>query len=294
MNVMVTGATGYIGSNLAHELVTQGKVVHILVRNTHRVSALRKRNAGVRVHVYDGSYESVRNAFDLARPDAVFHLASNVVVAHNSNDIDEMMNSNIRFGALVAEAACDSHCRAFINAGTSWQYYRGVTYSPVNLYAATKQAFEDILRFYHEARELHVVNLVLFDTYGPGDTRHKLIPQVIDSLGSSTALELSRGEQQLDLVYVDDTVAAFLRGAEIALSDETAFGSFAVTSGRSISLREVVRVIENVSGRTANVRFGAKRYRDREVMTPWKTGTILPGWSANVCLEDGIRRVLCA
>ena len=69
------------------------------------------------------------------------------------------MSSNITFGTQLVEAMVANGCYQFVNTGTSWQHYENDEYNPVNLYAATKQAFEDILRYYVETSALRVITL---------------------------------------------------------------------------------------------------------------------------------------
>ena len=87
-----------------------------------------------------------------------------------------MVTANVGFGTALAEAVSQAGDCTFVNTGTVWQHYDARPYSPVSLYAAMKQAFTDVLRFYQEVAGLPVVTLELTDTYGPGDPRPKLLP----------------------------------------------------------------------------------------------------------------------
>ena len=77
----------------------------------------------------------------------------------------------------------------------------------MSLYAATKQAFTDLLVFYAEVEGLAVHTLELMDTYGPGDPRAKLIPFLLRAGAEGTTVEMTDGTQLIDLVHVDDAVA---------------------------------------------------------------------------------------
>jgi nucleoside-diphosphate-sugar epimerase len=106
---------------------------------------------------------------------------------------------------------------------------------------------------------------------------------------------MSPGEQRLDLVYIDDVVAAFLRAAELTGTLRTGeIKTYAVRSGRACSLKELVRLYEQLFGKTLPIHFGGRVYRDREVMTPWQGETTPPGWKAEVSLEEGVQRLLAA
>jgi nucleoside-diphosphate-sugar epimerase len=226
----------------------------------------------------------------------VFHLASLVLPQHNESQIESLIESNILFGTQLAEAMNANGIRKLINTGTSWQHYQGKTYSPVCLYAATKQAYETILTYYTEVHGLQVASLKLFDTYGPGDKRKKVIPLLIESMNTGSELMMSPGDQLMDLVYIDDIVSAYLHAARLVLNEDNPgdVKEYAISSGNPISLKRLVDEICDISGRTINVKWGGRPYRPREVMIPWRTGNQLPGWQPAVSLREGLAKVIKA
>jgi len=182
--------------------------------------------------------------------------------------------------------------RLLVNTGTSWEHYGTPPVAPVNLYAATKQAFEAILHYYVEARGLRVVSLKLFDTYGPGDPRPKLFTLLRTVAANQEVLAMSPGEQLIDLVFIDDVIAAFVLAAE-RLRAEMVKGHecYAVSSGAPLKLRELVELYGRILGTPLPIEWGGRSYRQREVMVPWNTGAAVPGWHPKVALEQGIRRM---
>ena len=126
---------------------------------------------------------------------------------------------------------------------------------------------------------MKVIALKLFDTYGPNDPRPKLFRLLKTVSERQEPLAMSPGEQLIDLVYIDDVVKAYLIAAErlqagLAYDHE----SYAVSSGRPISLKELVRTYEQVTGKKLPIQWGGRPYRPREVMVPWNRGEKLPGW----------------
>ena len=290
---LVTGATGYIGAKLCQRLMADGWQVDVLVRQTGRplTEALARK---VRVHVYDGAAQSVLDAVAIAKPDVVFHLASLVIAEHQSDQITDLINSNLLFGTHLAEACARNGVKRFINTGTYWQHYRSDAYDPVCLYAATKQAFEDILDFYADAFGMHVITLKLFDIYGPDDPRPKLVNLLVKAMKSGESLGMSPGNQVLDLVHIDDVTRAFEVCAQQLLDSASCHhhARYSVSSGAPLSVRQLVAVLEQVSGKAINVSFGARPYRGREVMLPWQGGQQLPGWHATTDTRAGLASML--
>lgn len=291
---LVTGATGFIGRHLAKGLLAQGWQVHCLVRSGSDRSRLPEGAQAVGYDQQAGARGLVQTLESL-RPDLVFHLASRFLAGHTPEDLAELIASNIQFGAELLEALSLSGGTRLVNAGTSWQHFENREYSPVNLYAATKQAFEALLQYYVEAAGLRCVTLKLFDTYGPGDPRPKLFQLLNRQANAAEALVMSPGEQLIDLVYIDDVVEAFLlAGQRLLAARVRGAESYGVSSGKPISLRQLVSVYARVSGCQLNIEWGGRPYRPREVMTPWSAGARLPGWQPRISLDEGIRRLMVA
>lgn len=290
-HALVTGATGFVGRHLVRHLLDAGWRVHALVRPGSETDVLPVETAAITVHTTDGSSDSVEEAVATARPDVVFHLASRFVAQHGRADITPMIESNLRFGTQLAEAMVHAGNSALVNTGTPWQYREGSDYNPVNLYAATKQAFEDLLQYYADANGLRVITLALADTYGPGDPRPKLLPKLAAHTTDHAPLPLSPGEQHLDLVHVRDAARAFRMAGEHALDCAPGHRArYAVTSGSTLSLRELVATIESVVGQRLPVAWGARPYRPREVMRP-TIGTPLPDWAPEIALRTGLKEL---
>jgi nucleoside-diphosphate-sugar epimerase len=227
-----------------------------------------------------------------AEPGIVFHLASLFIVEHQPKDVAQLIQSNLLFSTQLLEAMKQIGVNHLVNTGTSWQHYWNEDYNPVNLYAATKQAFEDILRYYLETTELKVITLKLFDTYGPDDPRPKLMHLLKRIVDSEEILAMSPGKQLIDLVHIYDVVEAYLLAARRLLDGtEKKLHSYAVSSGSPLSLKELAHLVGETLGRELNIKWGGRSYRKREVMLPWNTGLSLPGWHPHTNLKEGVRSI---
>src|SRR5450756_2345275 len=211
---LVTGATGFVGGRLVRRLLVDGWETHAIVRPSSNAAILRDVLGSGNVRVHDGSTVGLIDILRSVHPDIVFHLASLVVGEHSTDDVDPLVQSNILFGVQLLEAMAVAGVSDIVSTGTYWQHYEGREYSPVSLYAATKQAFQDILQFYCEARGLRAVTLELPDTYGPDDKRPKLLSLLDRAARPGETLQMSPGEQLLDMLHVDDVV----HGYEVAVS----------------------------------------------------------------------------
>jgi len=287
---LVTGATGFVGSHLAKRLINEGWDTHIIVRQQSKPDIILKIKEKLTIHEHDGTTEGMLDVLCKSNPVIVFHLASFFLVQHQANDIESLIKSNILFGAQLVEAMVKKEIYNLVNTGTSWQHHNNADYSPVNLYAATKQAFEAILRFYLEATPLRAITLKLFDTYGPNDPRPKLFSLLKKVAEEQKPLAMSPGEQLIDIVYIDDVIEAFILAAKRLLSEQGGkYEEYAVSSGKPVKLRDLVKIYEEVIGRELPIEWGGRPYREREVMVPWNRGKRLDGWKAKVNLKEGIK-----
>ncbi len=293
MKVLLTGATGFIGSHLTQRLVNEGHHVAIVVRPESSTEILKTALPQVQMHLYDGSYASLVQAMKLAQPELVIHVASLFLAQHNAEDVSRMIESNLNFPTQLLEAMSQFGICQLINTGTSWQHYQSQVYNPVNLYAASKQAFESLLSYYVEAHGFKVITLKLYDTYGPGDTRLKLLSLLKHAANSGETLQMSLGEQTIELVHVEDVIDCFIAAGVRLLQGEVGSPEvYAVRSGEPISLKDLVGMLAKISGRQLNVVWGARQYRQREVMQPWTSGRTLPGWLPRISLATGLQEYI--
>jgi nucleoside-diphosphate-sugar epimerase len=287
----LTGLTGFIGGKLAERLLAGGWTVHASLRSQSDAHGLRDE---VIVHRVGGSVGELTDTLSQAAPDVVFHLASLYLADHRPEQVDELISSNLLFPCRLAEAMAGAGITRLVNTGTAWQHYGTDAYNPVNLYAATKQACVDLLRYYHDARDLSLITLKLFDTYGAGDKRRKIVQLLVDAAVSGERLGMSPGDQILDLTHVDDVVGAFENAAARLVGAERPLCEEYLISGERVSVRELVDIVSKSLGLPVHAEFGARAYREREVMVPVEgdLATSLPGWSRGRSLRSSMAELV--
>jgi len=287
---LVTGVTGFIGAHLARSLLADGAAVHALVRPGARLDRIPDLAPRLRIHTDDGSSIGMARVVEDANPDVTFHLATRFLTQHLPDDISGLVVDNVTFPTRLADALA-AESRSFVNVGTMWQHVEGAAYRPKNLYAATKQAFDDILRFYTGRALLQVATVELYDSYGPEDHRSKLLSVLRDALRRGKPVDMSSGRQLIDLVHVDDVVRA-LRLAAGHCGTGPPSARFGVSSGRPLQVREVVDLVGQIAGAPVPVRWGVRPELADEMLRPWDVSPPVPGWTPEVELDDGLRAFL--
>ncbi|MCA0293696.1 MAG: NAD(P)-dependent oxidoreductase [Actinobacteria bacterium] len=276
--VLVTGATGFVGSHLVSALAGSGHRVHALVRTPGALGI-----PGVLAHPFTDSIAETPGIIDQVRPDVVVHLATRFAAQHDPGQLRTMVDANVTFGTVVAEGCARVGAR-LVHATSAWQHYEGATYAPVSLYAATKQAFVDVLAYYTQAAGLRAAEVCLFDTYGPADSRRKLVWLLLDAARTGAPLALGTGRPLIDLTHVDDVVAAF----GVAVAGEVDGGRLVVRSGHPLSVRALAGLVEEVTGRRLDVEWDARPDRPREMLQDWDVPGSPSSWRPLTPLRDGL------
>lgn len=291
MKILVTGATGYLGESFVRFLQNKYEIV-TLVRSGSNIESLEKINCKIVKYIND---EDILDIFKTHVFDGVVHFASYVCVEHTHDDIRNLIDSNITFGTLLLEASAKTKVKWFINTGTFWQDYQNESYNPVNLYAATKEAFENIARYYTETSDLIFTTIKLNDTFGPMDKRAKVFNLWTSVAQSGKTLKMSPGEQTIDISYIDDLVGAYEQLVKHLCDDKAiAFKNktFVVTNKEKMTLKELARLFEKVTDSKLNIDWGGREYREREVMSPYSLGETVPGWKQQYTLEEAIKKTV--
>ncbi len=269
MKILITGATGFVGKNLYKALIRNHEI-YILTREQSDTSELYPEHQ----YVFTGDIEHLKDYMISERIDGVIHLATKYVAEHKSDQIKDMINANIYLGTAILDAAVGAGVKWFLNIGTIWQNYNSPDYSdeyhPVNLYAATKQAFMTIAQFYTETSPIRFCTLKLCDTYGENDNRRKIMDLFAEVAKSGKTLDMSPGEQLLDIVHISKVIEEIEKLISL-LSDNSKdyFPEYVVTSGKHISLRELAAHYERQHNVKLNINWGGRSYRKREVMKPY-------------------------
>ena len=289
----MTGATGYIGSHVLKYLLSKGWEIHVIADPRFGYENIKEVLSQIDVFEYDGSIESLCDYFQKVKADVVFHLAAAVITNYTPTQVSILVQSNIQFGTEILEAMKASSTKMFIGTGSYWQNFNGDDYNPVDLYAATKEAFEKILKYYTEVEGLRAITLRLFDVYGTDDNRPKLWNIIKQKAGTDEVLNLSKGEQYLDMVFISDVCMAYEQ-AFVLLRDTINLRNevYGVYSNKRKTLKEIVEIYRSIIGKPICINYGGKPYKKREVMSPTERLIMLPGWNPKVSLEDGLRKVL--
>jgi nucleoside-diphosphate-sugar epimerase len=300
MKCVVTGAAGFIGSHLCERLLQAGHAVRGLDAFIPYYSrAIKESNlAASRVHRgFDFKAVDLRNdplPDLLADAEVVFHLAAMPGLPRSWTDFDLYEGCNVTSTQRLLEAVRgSSRLKRFVYASTSSVYGRygsgdeTLPTRPISPYGVTKLAAENLCRAYAEEQGLPLVVLRYFSVYGPRQRPDMGYYKFVAAMLAGQPITIfGDGQQVRGNTYVSDCVEATAQAIG-AMAGET----YNVGGGEAISLWEVIRKLESLSGRRAEIiRQPARSGDQRSTFADTAKLSRHLGWSPKVGLDEGLAR----
>ena len=294
MKILITGTTGFVGQTLIPQLQKQHSQVDILTlnRSVRKAEIMYPSDTYPCVkHTYADDWKQVK----LFNPELVVHLAAFNTSSNDSEVINSLVSTNITYGILLLDALsqCES-LKLFINTGSFSEFRWGTScFKSAYLYAATKTAFRSFLDYYSDLYGFKYITAVPYSIYGGLPTIKRLMDYIIESIDSVEAIDMTKGEQMLDFIHVDDVASFFVHVIQnIDKYQQLQNGEdFHLGTGRCISVRELAFIVEKVTGKHCNINWGGRPYRERDTMyaaAPIAKNLELTGWHADIKIEQGI------
>ncbi|QQK72847.1 NAD-dependent epimerase/dehydratase family protein [Pectobacterium versatile] len=262
--VLITGVTGFIGSHIAEALLKEGFCVIGYKRSTSDLWRLEKIKS--EIIFYDIDKVSLSKAFSENSIDYVIHLATLYRKFDNEDDFIDQMDSNVTFPTALLGVCEKYSIKGFINTGTFFELDCSQQPVPVNarekpfnFYAKTKLAFQHILKTYQNS--IPSITFRLFSPYGEKDNA-KLIPTLIQKSMRGDKISLSDGLQKIDPIYINDIVSAYISGIKSFELNDSTYRVYNLGSGKAISIRDIVSVIEQHLCKTLDKEWGEPSISD--------------------------------
>jgi len=293
--VFITGATGFIGSNLARRCLERGAEVFINVRKTSdtwRIKDILPEINSVLVDISD--YEKLSGALKEVRPDFIFHTAAYGGSADQKNT-EKIIETNIIGTVNLVRSCRNISLSLLVNTGSSSEY--GIKNSvmdessllePVTEYGVSKAAATLFCQSYAAAYDLPIVTLRLFSPFGRYEQKSRLVPSVILAALQKINPQISSRQFVRDFIYIDDVLDAYESAVRLRNSSGNIFN---IGSGRQHSVGEVVDCIIKILGNEVAYETGTPQAWKNEPAF-WqadiqKAKSELP-WEPGYSLERGL------
>lgn len=295
--IILTGGTGFIGTNLVRRLLKEGHDLHLLVRPSYKPWRIEEIKNDVHLHVVDlANAVALNSVVEQIRPDWIFHLAVYGAYPFQS-DVQQMVQTNIVGTINLVEACLRTGFEVFVNTGTSSEYGfkdhappETEFLEPNSNYAVTKASATLFCRYTAQSQRVHLPTLRLYSVYGPYEESTRLMPTLIRHGLKGELPPLVNQDVAHDYVYVEDVVEAYLLAATKPSQEPGAV--YNVGTGIQTSLRKVVEVARRVMGIAVEPKWGSMPNRN------WDTGVWIAdnrkiretlGWQPRYSFEEGFR-----
>jgi len=268
MRILITGASGFIGSNLISALLNQNHEVFAIVRSKEKIINYDWSNK-VKFIIKD------LNGFEKAdlkniNPDLIYHLAwSNLPNYEDPVHIEKNLPEQISFLRMVAE----SGLKKIIVAGSCLEYglKEGLLneenpLQPTTFYGLAKISVLSMLKFFKHEFNLDFLWFRIFYVYGDNQNQRSLYPSLIRAIqNGESVFKMSHGNQMRDFIHINDVIKYFL----YPLSNINMSGVFNISSGRSIKVKDFVNNIINSYGSDIKIEFDHYDVPSYEPMNFW-------------------------
>jgi len=288
--VLVTGASGFFGSHLCRRLHNEGAEVYATSRSARGDGGERFRWLQLDL----GDTAAIRRILREVSPDVIFHLSGLATADHSLELVLPTLHSLLVSTVNVLTAAAEMGATRVVLAGSLQEPIADdAEPTPSSPYAAAKWASSAYGRMFRRLYAVPVVNLRVFQTYGPGQDIHKLIPHVTLALLRGEGPQLSNGTWQADWIYIDDVISGLIAAAQIRNVPERTVD---LGSGSLVSVRDLVDHLMRMTGSRAAPKFGVLPDRPLEQVCVADVAQAYSAlnWRPTVMLGEGLRRTVDA
>ena len=285
--ILLTGATGFLGSHLLESFISNGFEVSILKRSTshtNRIDFLSNQYSS-----YNIDEQNLDKIFHLVKPEIVVHTACSY--GRKNETTFDVLETNLIFALELLKASEEHQVKAFINTDT-------LLPKNINNYSLSKSQFREWLEI--KSKNIQVINLRLEHIYGPKDDDLKLVPWLINKMISEDgSIKLTSGIQKRDFIYITDLIAVYILIIN-RLNDLPNWNSFDIGTNHFIEMKSFVLLIAEIVQKKYNKRiihrleFGAIEYRPFDVMTPIIDSTKIHqlGWAPVIEIKEGLELII--
>lgn len=302
--MLVTGAGGFIASHLVETLVNQGARVRAFVRYNSRgdpgLLALLPADVLSQVELIAGDLRDLPAVQQAMRGVThVFHLGALIAIPYSYIHPAEVVETNVIGTLNVLLAAREIQVARVVHTSTS-EVYGTAQRVPMDEthplqgqspYSASKIGADKLAESFYCAYNLPVVTVRPFNTYGPRQSARAVIPTIIAQALTQDVIRLGNLDARRDLTFVTDTVAGFLRAAQIpGIEGET----FNLGAGMEIAIGDLARQIIALVNRPVAIAQDAARLRPEKsevqrLLSDNRRAQQILGWQPQVEIGDGLR-----
>jgi CDP-paratose synthetase len=293
MEIILTGATGFLGSHLLKRLLDDGHKVSIIKRSFSNTDKIRSVLCHHNLSTFDIDKCNIEHIFQQKKIDIIIHAATEY--GRNNESILKILEANIILPIRLIEMGIKYNVKSFLNTDS---YFNKENYRYSNLlnYSLSKRSLLTWLK--QLSSSIQIMNVSLEHIYGPNDSDSKFVEMLFKKIAIEKVgrLGLTHGHQKRDFIFIEDVVEAYIALIKYSNEHNFSFRNFEIGTGECIELRELALKIKRLSKSATILGFGDIPYRSDEIMqskADLKLVTEL-NWRSSTSLDDGVQNILKA
>lgn len=283
--ILLTGATGFVGSHILKRLIELGEDVIILVRESSSLERIQNLN-GFSIFKINNQLSNLHLLFEKHMISTIIHTATEY--GRNLNDTS-VFTSNVLLPIRLLENADKKKLKLFINTDSFYSKYPDSSH--LKEYISSKKVFKNYLKY---TSGIQIVNLQLEHVFGENDSKGKFSTFLFEALLSNQKkIELTDGFQKRDFIYITDVVDAYIVTLKCKRFKKK-FEEFEVGTGNSISIKEFVCIVHKIFQSRAELVFGSLETRSDKIIDSKANIFDLCqlGWEPKFSIQIAIENIL--
>ena len=246
MNIILVGASGYLGNKLLVDMKNKGNNILCLIRKTTDINKINKYT-NLYLYAEDNDFIEKLNNF---KADILIYSAC--IYEKNNIKYEDILNANFLLPIkLLMEL---KNLKKYIYIGTSLEKY-------TNIYSLSKYQMAEWGKYYSYIKNINFFNILLENFYGENEPKDRFIHYLIAKLKNNEDIDLTNGKQKRDFVYIEDVIEAL---NIIMMSNLKGYLDIPIGSGEAISIKELAEYLKKLLNSKSKLNFGAVASRNNE------------------------------
>lgn len=290
--ILITGATGFLGSHLLKYLIKHTDYCFVVLKrsfsNTDRIKDYLSSDRIEYINIDTKSITKIN--WDNIK--IIIHCATNY--GRNHTSCYKVLESNLMFPIELIENAIKNNVKLFINTD-SYFNKEHLSYQYLLNYSLSKKSLNLWLKYF--SKNIKIINMILEHIYGEYDNPEKFVEQMIQDIAIKQveSIDLTPGEQKRDFIYIEDVCKMYLDAIKYSYNNDFTYKSFDIGTGIETSVKTFVETIKKLSKSKTKLNFGAKAYREDEIMSSVAKKRCIIGFDERkpkTTILQGIRTIL--
>ena len=278
--ILITGSTGFVGSNILNLLLKKNVYIYDVLRNKNKKNKKIKdfkKNKNY-LPIFYKKFNDLERKLKKIKIDIVINCATYYTGKNDIKNIENLVQTNIIFCSVILESL-KNKIKKFINFGSMMEYSHGNHFSPKNFYAITKYSFQKIEEFYKlNYKNIKFYDLKLHETYGDNDERKKIIPTIIKSYSKNKSVKIVSKNLIMNFVHIESLVKAIY----MIIFNKVKEGEYCLKNNKFIKIQQLI----NSLNKNLKKKIKTKYLSKKNISNSSKQLKKFPYWNDKKNLEE--------